>query len=195
MHLPSAPRPRAQAVDARLIKAHQGFKACQGLSRLVNNAASSPALLPGWVIAGLVGGGRGVDGGPGPWRVRAPGLLLAQFQVEAMQEVMKGRRQKHRDHRQEEDAAEQRVCDGEDLRGRRSKGCHGTHPRENHRGIECRIQPRQVIEEVIASRPDTQRPKDQPAHEDGVSSEPADEHPPRDQPGRVRHTDEYTDCG
>ena len=121
-------------------------------------------------------------------------VLLAQFEVEAVEEMMKGRRQEHRDHRQKEHAAEQRICDGEDFRRWRSNRVHRSHAGEDHRSIERGIQPGEVVEEMVADRADSKRCQNEPAHQDPVSEKPPNEDPTRHFRRRMRHVDEYIGC-
>ena len=109
----------------------------------------------------------------------APGLLLAELEMKPMQEVMERRRQEHRHHRQEEHAAEERVDDGEEFGRRRDDRVHRTHAGKNHRGIERRIEPGQVIEDMIAGGTDTDGGEHQSANEDSIPGKPAEQNPAR----------------
>jgi len=122
----------------------------------------------------------------------APGLLLAELEMKAMQEVLERRRQEHRHHRQEEHAAEERVGDGEEFGRRRDDRVHRTHAGENHRGIEGRIEPGQLGEDVIAGGTDTNGGEHQRADEDSIPGEAAEQNPARWEVRRRRHDEQYT---
>ena len=112
-----------------------------------------------------------------------------------MQEVMKGRRQQHRNHRQEKHPAEQGVPNRKDLRRWSRDRVHRAHARENHRRIQQRIQPRQSVEGVVADRAYSQRGEDKRADDTRVADEPMKERAAQGASVRVRHVDEYRTCG
>ena len=109
-----------------------------------------------------------------------------------MQEVVNGRRQQHRDHRQEKHSAEQRVPHRKDLRGWSGDGVHRTHPRENHHRIQSCVQPRQSFEHVIADCADSQRQKDKRPDDCCIARKPTEERAPQGTVRGVRHVEEYT---
>lgn len=127
--------------------------------------------------------------------LRRPRLLLVEVQVKAMQEVMNGRRQQHRDHRQEKHSAEQGVRNREDLRRWSGDWIHRTHAGENHRRIQSRIQPRQAVEHVVADGAYSQRGKDEHSDDSRVLHKPMNERAAQDASRQLRHVDEYrTPC-
>ena len=69
--------------------------------------------------------------------------------MESVQKMVKRGCQEHGDHRQEEDAAEESIDDCKDCGRWRANRIYRSHASENHRGVQCRIQPGQVIQEVV----------------------------------------------
>ena len=108
-----------------------------------------------------------------------------------MQEVMQGRRQQHRNHRQEKHPAEQGVPNRKDLRRWSRDRVHRAHARENHRRIQRRIQPRQSGECVVADRAYSQRCEDKRDDDPRVADKPMNERAAQGTSVRVRHVDEY----
>ena len=112
-----------------------------------------------------------------------------------MQEVVERRCQQHSDHRQEKHAAEQRITNRKDLRRWCRDGVQRTHAGENHRRIQCCIQPRQSVEHVVPHRAYSQRGKDKRADNPRVPDKSMNERAAQGTLCEVGHVDEYRVTG
>ena len=74
-------------------------------------------------------------------------------------------------HRQEEHAAQQRIDDGEHLRRGSYDRIDGSHAGQDHRCVESGVQPRKVLEDVVADGADGERGKDEATDDGGVSGQ------------------------
>ena len=77
--------------------------------------------------------------------------------MELVQEAVQHRREHDSHARDECQPAEQGIAAGKNLPGVRLRLRHRSHARQNHRRIFKRIQPRQLVEMMIAQNADAQR--------------------------------------
>ena len=106
-----------------------------------------------------------------------PFFLLVEFEMKASQEMVHGRRKQHRNHRQKEHAAEQRVRCRKQLRFWCGNRVDRPHARQDHRGIEDRIEPGEIVEPVIAGGADGNSGEYQRGDDAAIAREPTNERP------------------
>ena len=85
-------------------------------------------------------------------------MALLFFEVKSVQEPMRKRRDHQRSDPDESESGEKRVKRSEQFCGRSLKLIDRTHPAENHRRVEQRIDPAQVRDEMVTADSDPQRP-------------------------------------
>src|SRR5258706_9425412 len=104
-------------------------------------------------------------------KARSSGPLFVD--VELVHGAMDKRREQHAEKTDEDQAGEEGVERCEDLRAVAFQCVDGTHPAEDHRRVEERIDPVQSRQVVIASHPDVQRNRRRSERNPDVA-----EHPP-----------------
>ncbi len=115
--------------------------------------------------------GNGSHSGPVQGWVRPPpsGFGLCFGPMKAVEEPVHDRGRHDPDDDQEDDAGVQRVDRGEYLAGGGLKGVDGTHAAQDHRSVQERIDPGQLVQKMIAGDAQAQRSADDPqANEDVV---------------------------
>src|SRR5882672_1319562 len=101
--------------------------------------------------------------------------------MEPVQEAMDQRREEDTRAPEQDDAAVERIEGLEPLAVRARDRIHRTHAAENHRGVDERIEPAKLAQEVIAGDAHRQR-----AHEQRAGQDSGTDHAVRDLASRKR---------
>jgi hypothetical protein len=120
-------------------------------------------------------------------RVFSVGATLPSYlEVESMQKPVRKRGDDDAHAGDENDPAEEGINAGEQLGHRGVKGRDGTHPGQDHRRVEERVDPGKVGGEVVPQNTDAQRSTDEQRRYCGATTDTMDESATRENGMRRR---------